>query len=66
MTFKKLMTSAIATAVLSAGAVAAEEVKIGIAAEPKRQLPRDLMRACEHRVELQNLDSVGIALVIRG
>jgi polar amino acid transport system substrate-binding protein len=34
MTFKKLMTSAIATAVLSAGAVAAEEVKIGIAAEP--------------------------------
>lgn len=37
---------------------------IGIAAEPKRQLPRDLMRACEHRVELHNLDPVGIALVI--
>ena len=30
MTFKKLMTTAIATAIVSAGAVAAEEVKIGV------------------------------------
>ena len=34
MTLKKLMTTALATAIVSAGAVAAEEVKIGIAAEP--------------------------------
>lgn len=34
MTFKTLMTAALATAVLGAGAATAEQVKIGIAAEP--------------------------------
>lgn len=34
MTFKKLVIASLATAVLTAGAASAEEVKIGIAAEP--------------------------------
>jgi polar amino acid transport system substrate-binding protein len=34
MTFKKLLIAGVATAVLGAGAASAEEVKIGIAAEP--------------------------------
>jgi cell division protease FtsH len=37
---------------------------IGIAPDPLRQLPRDLMRSSEHRIALTNLDQAGLALVI--
>ncbi|KZB97413.1 MULTISPECIES: AAA family ATPase [unclassified Methylobacterium] len=37
---------------------------VGIAPDPKRQLPRDLMRSAEHRIALQNLDQAGLNLVV--
>ncbi len=37
---------------------------VGIAPDPKRQLPRDLMRSAEHRIELAGLDQGGLALVV--
>lgn len=37
---------------------------VGIAPDPKRQLPRDLMRSAEHRIVLPELDHGGLALVI--
>lgn len=37
---------------------------VGIAPDPKRQLPRDLMRSAEHRIALPELDHAGLALVI--
>lgn len=37
---------------------------LGLAPDPARHLPRDLLRACEHRVALQPLDAEGVALVI--
>ena len=37
---------------------------VGIAPDPKRQLPRDLMRSAEHRVMLPSLDQAGLALVV--
>jgi hypothetical protein len=37
---------------------------IGIAPDPKRQLPRDLMRATEHQISLPSLDQAGLALVV--
>ena len=37
---------------------------VGIAPDPKRQLPRDLMRSAEHRIALPSLDQTGLALVV--
>jgi len=37
---------------------------VGIAPDPKRQLPRDLMRSAEHRIALPGLDQAGLALVV--
>ncbi|MGU3420748.1 AAA family ATPase [Methylobacterium sp. D54C] len=37
---------------------------VGIASDPHRHLPRDLLRACEHRVALRPLDAAGVALVV--
>ncbi|WP_345822108.1 AAA family ATPase [Methylobacterium fujisawaense] len=37
---------------------------VGIAPDPKRQLPRDLMRSAEHRIGLPSLDQTGLALVV--
>lgn len=37
---------------------------VGIAPDPKRQLPRDLMRSAEHRIALPELDHGGLALVV--
>lgn len=37
---------------------------VGIAPDPQRQLPRDLMRSAEHRIALPNLDQAGLALVV--
>ncbi|GJE52682.1 ATP-dependent zinc metalloprotease FtsH [Methylobacterium tardum] len=37
---------------------------VGIAPDPKRQLPRDLMRSAEHRIGLPSLDQAGLALVV--
>lgn len=37
---------------------------VGVASDPHRHLPRDLMRACEHRVSLRPLDVAGVNLVI--
>jgi DNA polymerase III delta prime subunit len=37
---------------------------VGIAPDPKRQLPRDLMRSAEHRIALSSLDQAGLALVV--
>lgn len=37
---------------------------VGIAPDPKRQLPRDLMRSAEHRIALPSLDQSGLALVV--
>ncbi|WP_407525755.1 AAA family ATPase [Methylobacterium oryzisoli] len=37
---------------------------VGIAPDPKRQLPRDLMRSAEHRIALPSLDEAGLALVV--
>ncbi|UIY43423.1 AAA family ATPase [Methylobacterium radiotolerans] len=37
---------------------------VGIAPDPKRQLPRDLMRSAEHRIGLPGLDQAGLALVV--
>ncbi|GJD98713.1 AAA family ATPase [Methylobacterium isbiliense] len=37
---------------------------VGIAPDPKRQLPRDLMRSAEHRISLPSLDQAGLALVV--
>ncbi|MRI57499.1 AAA family ATPase [Methylobacterium sp. DB1607] len=37
---------------------------VGIAPDPKRQLPRDLMRSAEHRITLPSLDQAGLALVV--
>ena len=37
---------------------------VGVASDPNRHLPRDLLRACEHRVTLRPLDATGIALVV--
>ena len=37
---------------------------VGIAPDPKRQLPRDLMRSSEHRIALPCLDQAGLALVV--
>jgi cell division protease FtsH len=37
---------------------------VGIAPDPKRQLPRDLMRSAEHRIALPGLDQTGLAFVV--
>lgn len=37
---------------------------IGIAPDPRRQLPRDLMRSAEYQLELPELDASALALVI--
>ena len=37
---------------------------IGIAADPRRHLPRDLLRAAEYRLSISQLDADAIALVI--
>ncbi|GJE02337.1 AAA family ATPase [Methylobacterium isbiliense] len=37
---------------------------VGIAPDPKRQLPRDLTRSAEHRIALPSLDQTGLALVV--
>ncbi len=37
---------------------------IGVAPDPKRQLPRDLIRAAEHRLSLPTLDQDGLDLVV--
>ncbi len=37
---------------------------VGIAPDPKRQLPRDLMRSAEHQIALASLDQTGLALVV--
>lgn len=37
---------------------------VGIASDAHRHLPRDLLRACEHRVALRPLDADGVALVV--
>ncbi|MDH6664418.1 UNVERIFIED_ORG: hypothetical protein M2442_000417 [Methylorubrum zatmanii] len=37
---------------------------VGIAPDPKRHLPRDLMRSAEHRIMLPSLDQAGLALVV--
>ena len=37
---------------------------VGIAPDPKRQLPRDLMRSSEHRIALPCLDQAGLGLVV--
>jgi hypothetical protein len=37
---------------------------IGIAADPDRQLPRDLMRLAEHRIIVPPLDAPAVATVI--
>jgi len=37
---------------------------VGVAPDPTRQLPRDLLRAAEHRIALPGLDESGLDLVI--
>jgi cell division protease FtsH len=37
---------------------------VGIATDPRRHLPRDLLRACEYKIEMQNLDASAIGLVV--
>ena len=37
---------------------------VGVAPDPTRQLPRDLLRAAEHRIVLPGLDESGLDLVI--
>ena len=37
---------------------------VGVAPDPKRQLPRDLLRAAEHRLSLSALDQAGLDLVV--
>jgi len=37
---------------------------VGVAPDPMRQLPRDLLRAAEHRIVLRGLDRSGLSLVI--
>jgi ATP-dependent Zn protease len=37
---------------------------VGVAADPERHLPRDLLRSCEHSLSLGQLDATAIALTI--
>lgn len=47
-----------------ANALYARSTIIGIAPEPRRQLPRDLMRSAEYRLVLPEMDQSALALVI--
>jgi cell division protease FtsH len=47
-----------------AQAIHARAPVVGIATDPKRHLPRDLLRACEHELVLPALDASAIALVV--
>lgn len=49
---------------LVASALHAQSPIIGIAPEPRRHLPRDLMRTAEHHLNLGEIDEPAIALVI--
>lgn len=47
-----------------ADALHARAPVFGVAPDPRRHLPRDLLRACEHHLSLGALDASAIALVI--
>lgn len=47
-----------------AQAIHARVPVVGIATDPKRHLPRDLLRACEHELTLPALDASAIALIV--
>src|SRR5690606_37954449 len=47
-----------------ASALHMRSIIIGIAPDPRRQLPRDLMRSAEYQLELPEFDASALALVI--
>lgn len=47
-----------------AAAVHAQSPIVGIAPDPRRHLPRDLLRAAEYRLNIRDIDESAIALVV--
>src|SRR5690606_35283957 len=60
------MTSPIGTTKTMAYALHMRSTIIGIAPDPRRQLPRDLMRSAEYQLVLPELDASALALVKNG